>query len=620
MIVIGTAGHVDHGKSTLVHALTGIDPDRLAEERARGMTIDLGFAWLTLDDGREVSIVDVPGHERFIRNMLAGVGGIDAVLLVIAADEGMMPQTREHLTILDVLGIRHGIIVLTKVDLVEPDWLALVRDDISTALAGSGLAGAPLVEVAAPRSIGLGALRSAIAALCDRAAVQRSAHGTPRLSVDRAFSIAGFGTVVTGTLLDGPLRIGDEIEFTPTGLRGRVRGLQMHRRSVAEALPGARVAVNVAGVARSAVRRGDMLAPPGWIQPSERVDARLHIAADAGRPVEQNMAVDIYVGAAEVRAAVTLLDAEQLAPGSAGWVQLRLAGATPVSRGDRFVIRQPSPGVTLGGGVVLAAHPPRHRRHRPEVIATLAALARGTPEDLVCEALADGAPQSCVALVRATGLTTALLAEAAGRLVQRDVLRELGGAGGWLIAAEAWRRWAAAAVAAAHQYHQAWPLRRGLPLEALRQQTGWPDEAFGRAIAALEAAQHLVLAGDVVALPGFSPQPTASQRAQVAAWQQASAANPWAPPSFGGDDELLAWLVGHGAAVRLPGDIVLAAAAYHAMVQWIGQQLRADGQIAVGQVRDQFQTTRRYALAVLEHLDAQRITRRIGDVRVAYRR
>ncbi len=620
MIVIGTAGHVDHGKSTLVHALTGIDPDRLAEERARGMTIDLGFAWLTLDDGREVSIVDVPGHERFIRNMLAGVGGIDAVLLVIAADEGMMPQTREHLTILDVLGIHHGIVVLTKVDLVESDWLALVRDDIAAALAGSGLAGAPLIEVAAPHGTGLGALRSAIAALCDRAATRRSAHGTPRLSVDRAFSIAGFGTVVTGTLLDGPLRIGDEIEFTPTQLRGRVRGLQTHRRSVDTALPGARVAVNVAGVARSAVRRGDMLAPPGWVQPSERFDARLHVAADADRPVEHNMALDIYIGAAEVRAAVTVLDAEQVAPGSVGWVQLRLTSATPMSRGDRFVIRQPSPAATLGGGVVLDAHPPRHRRHRPDVIAALAALARGTPEDLLRQALADGAPQSCAGLARGTGLTTAALAVAADQLARRAVLFELGGAGAWLIDAQAWHRWVAAAVAAAHQYHQAWPLRRGLPREALRQQTGWPDEAFEHAIAAMAAAQQLVLAGDVVVAPGFSPQPTAAERAQVAAWQRASAANPWAPPPFGGGDELLAWLVGRGDVVRLAGDIVLPAAAYHEMVEWIALHLCTDGQIAVGQVRDQFQTTRRFALAVLEQLDAQRITRRIGDVRVAYRR
>src|SRR5690242_14053706 len=332
MSCIGTAGHVDHGKSTLVKALTGIDPDRLREERERAMTIDLGFAWLQLPGGPEVSIVDVPGHERFIKNMLAGVGGIDAALLVIAADEGPMPQTAEHLNILHLLGVERGLVVLTKRDLVDRDWLDLVQEEVRDRLAGTTLAGAPLVAVSARTGAGLPELKTAIATLL-AGTTPRLDKGRPRLPIDRVFSVAGFGTVVTGTLNDGSLHIGQEVEVVPGELHSRVRGLQSHKHKTETAAPGGRVAVNLGGLAVEDLRRGQVVTTPGWLQPTVRIDARLHLLADAPKPLAQNALLDFFAGAAESSCRVTLLDTEKLEPGHAGWVTLRLAEPVAVVKG-----------------------------------------------------------------------------------------------------------------------------------------------------------------------------------------------------------------------------------------------------------------------------------------------
>jgi selenocysteine-specific elongation factor len=349
MRVIGTAGHVDHGKSTLVQRLTGIDPDRLAEEKAREMTIDLGFAWLKLLTGETVGIVDVPGHRDFIENMLAGVGGIDAVLLVIAADEGVMPQTREHLAILDLLGIQHGLVVLSKTDMVDdPDWLALVERDIADTLIGTALQGAAIVPVSARTGAGIAELNERIAELMAQMP-PRADYGQPRLPIDRVFTISGFGTVVTGTLLGGTLRLGDEVVIEPAGLRGRVRGLQSYKQTVSVAEPGSRVAVNVSGVERSAVARGFVLTHPGRLLPTTLVDVHFRYLADASRPLKHNAEVKFFVGAAEAMGHVRLLDSEMLQPGSDGWLQIRLEKPLALAQGDRFIVRCPSPSETVGG-------------------------------------------------------------------------------------------------------------------------------------------------------------------------------------------------------------------------------------------------------------------------------
>src|SRR5712691_850457 len=370
MSCIGTAGHVDHGKSTLVKALTGIDPDRLAEEKERGMTIDLGFAWLSLPGGSEARIVDVPGHENFIKNMLAGVGGIDAALLVVAADESVMPQTREHLAILDLLRVPRGVVALTKADLVDEEWLELVREEITECLKPTTLAGATILPVSAYSGQGLPQLLQELDRILDEAE-ERENIGRPRLPIDRVFTMTGFGTVVTGTLLDGICKVGQEVEVLPQGVKTRVRSLQTHKKQVEIAQPGSRVAINLAGVARSDMQRGNVVALQGQLRPTMLFDARLTLLADAGRPLTHNMLVDCYCGSQEIAGRVRLLEGDEILPGKSAWVQIRLSEPAVVARRDRFILRIPSPSMTIGGGEVIDVHARYHRRFQQSILAAL---------------------------------------------------------------------------------------------------------------------------------------------------------------------------------------------------------------------------------------------------------
>lgn len=406
MRVIGTAGHVDHGKSSLVRALTGIDPDRLAEEKAREMTIDLGFAWLKLPDGETVGIVDVPGHRDFIENMLAGVGGIDGVLLVIAADEGVMPQTREHLAILDLLGVQHGLVVLSKTDMVDdPDWLDLIEHDVQGVLSGTTLDGVGIVRMSARTGAGIPDLHQHLTSLLADMP-PRSDYGSPRLPVDRIFTISGFGTVVTGTLLGGSLRVGEEVELQPAGLRGRIRGLQSYKQTVDTAEPGSRVAVNVSGVEKRAVERGNVLTLPGLLQPTTMVDVRFRHLKDVSRSLKHNAEVKLFSGAAESVGHVRLLDYQELAPGQEGWLQIRLETPMALAQGDRFILRYPSPSQTIGGGVIVNSHPSRRwKRFQADVLESLATRLAGTPAERLVQAA--HAPEKRSALQKQLGYNTA---------------------------------------------------------------------------------------------------------------------------------------------------------------------------------------------------------------------
>ncbi|HEU5320524.1 MAG TPA: selenocysteine-specific translation elongation factor, partial [Methylomirabilota bacterium] len=335
-VVVGTAGHIDHGKTSLVKALTGIDTDRLPEEKARGITIDLGFAFLEEPDGLTIEIVDVPGHERFVKNMLAGVGGIDVAMLVVAADEGVMPQTREHLAICSLLHIRRGLVVLTKRDLAEPDWLALVRDDVAALVRGTFLDGAPVVAVSARTGEGVADLRAALRTVAE-AVPGRASDRLPRLPIDRVFTIRGFGTVVTGTLMAGGLAVDDRVEVFPRGAQTKVRGLQVHGRAVPRALAGQRTAVNLQGLERAAVERGDVLGLAGTLVSSVLVDATLELLEDAPRPLKPRDRVRFHAGTSEIMARVLLLDRAELSPGQATFARFRLEGPLVALPGDRFV-------------------------------------------------------------------------------------------------------------------------------------------------------------------------------------------------------------------------------------------------------------------------------------------
>ena len=610
MYVIGTAGHVDHGKSLLVETLTGIDPDRLREEKARGMTIDLGFAWLTLPGGRSVSIIDVPGHERFIKNMLAGAGGVDLALLVVAADDGVMPQTREHLAILDLLGVGRGVVALTKRDLVDDDWLTLVTNDIRELLEGTAFAGSPIVPCSSITRDGLGALLAALDAAIDGLPTKRDI-GRPRLPIDRVFTIAGFGTVVTGTLIDGELRAGEEIELAPGQLRGRIRGLQSHRDKVERAVPGTRTAVNVTGVDKDAMRRGLVLGAPGTLRATKAVDVRLTAVAGLAHAVRHNMNVTFHCHADEANAQVRLLEAGDLRPGDTAWAQIKLETPVAVERGDRFVLRTPND--TIAGGVIADTAPKRHRRNDPAVHAALEALLSDSPRELVLAAIGRSPFIEISKLAPRLGLPRADVEAAIAELASANDITILGESAtrrAILMAHLASLR--ADADAALDAYHKEHPLRAGMPQEEFRARLGLDGAALALVVAMLPG---VTLTNATASRAGFRPEPTTAQRAQIDAWLASLTASP------GGDDSaiepaLRAYLVEAGRVVDAGGGIVFEAAAFEAMTAAVRAHIERHGAITLAQARDLFGTSRKYAQAALEHLDRLRVTRRVGDERV----
>jgi selenocysteine-specific elongation factor len=619
MFVIGTAGHVDHGKSTLVQALTGIDPDRLREEKERGMTIDLGFAWLHLPGiESEVSVVDVPGHERFIKNMLAGVGGIDLALLVVAADEGVMPQTREHLAILDLLDVRAGVVAVTKSDLVDLDWLELVQADIIETLDGTSLAGSPLLPVSAVSGAGLEQLKEALAQKLLLATPKRDI-GRPRLPIDRAFSVAGFGTVVTGTLIDGALSVGQEIVVEPAGLRSRVRGLQAHRRKVDRIPPGSRTAVNVAGLSRDELHRGMVLSTTGWLRATEAVDVRLTAVRDLARPLRHNAQVTFHTGAAETPARLRLLDADALEPGKEGWAQIKLFAPVAAVKGDRFVLR--SPNATLAGGAIVDTAPRRHRRKHPPTLAALAALAEGSPEERLLAALAQSEPADVVALARRGGAGQPEVREQLLALLAEARVVVLGGAeplpGVQIYTRAGFERLSETARTAVSAFLREHPLRAGMPREELKSRLGLQAKLFNALLARWVADGVFVERTAAVAPPGYTASLAPVQQREADAFLAALRAQPFTPPSDGmPDKELLSYLVDNSAVVAVTDGIVFDAVAFQQMRDGIVAALADGSTITLAQVRDLFGTTRRYAQALLEYLDEQHVTRRNGDERV----
>ncbi|MGC8958595.1 MAG: selenocysteine-specific translation elongation factor [Chloroflexia bacterium] len=626
MFVIGTAGHVDHGKSTLVEALTGINPDRLLEEQEREMTIDLGFAWLTLPSGREVSIVDVPGHERFVKNMLAGVGGIDAALLVVAADEGLMPQTEEHLDILTLLQVPRGVVAITKVDLVEEEeWLELVVEEVRERLRGTPLEGAPIVPVSARTRQGLEELVAALDEVLSRA-MPRPDRGRPRLPIDRAFTMPGFGTVVTGTLLDGSLHVGQEVEILPRGLWGRIRGLQTHKKRVEEAQPGRRTAVNLAGIAVEEVRRGDVLTTPGWLSPTQRLAVYLDLLPSALRPLRQDDTVDLFLGAAERQVRVTLLEAEELPPGQSGWALLRLAEPAVAIRGERFILRWPSPGSTIGGGMVVEPHPGRLRRFHAPSIATLEALCRGRPEDVLLQALQE-TPLPLHQVAAASGLPEEKVRETARRLCQegRLVALQAGEAeitpGTLLLSRPQADRLHERLRNLLRDYHGRFPLRAGMPKEELKSQLRLDGRVFSDVLAWAESRGSLVVQGALVRLADHRVRFSPEQQAQVDRFLSLLRRQPYAPPprqEWGIEPEVLEALVEEGRIVRLTPDVAFLPETYQEMVRRVLEEIDRHGPITVARVRDLFATSRKYALALLEDMDQRKLTRRVGDERVRY--
>ena len=633
-LIIGTAGHIDHGKTTLVKALTGIDTDRLKEEKERGISIELGFAFLTLPDGTDAGIVDVPGHERFVKTMLAGVGGIDLVILVIAADEGVMPQTREHLHICELLRVKRGLVALTKADLVDTEWLELVRADIAGTLKGTFLDGCPVVPCSATTGQGLPELLAAVQAQAAAAELKRT-DGTLRLPIDRIFTIRGFGTVVTGTLWAGSLTVGDEVAILPADLRSRVRRLQVHGQTVERTVAGQRTAVNLPGLEVSQIERGDLLCLPGTLRPSQAFDATLCLLPDAPRPLANRARVRFHLGTSERLARVVLLDREELQPGEETYVHLRLESPSAALPQDRYVIRSYSPAVTIGGGTVLDPSPPRERRSRAKMVEHLRVLERGSDTERVERHLlaAGFAPVTSDELRGRSDLDAATVAQSLRELTTKGTAVLVGAKGeGGALHAERVALLEKEILARLAEFHAKEPLKDGLAKEELRSKL--PPQlmsaTFGWMLTRLTEGKRIAVERDKVRLATHRPTLSAAEaelKAKIEAAYRGAGFQPSTPDgvfaSLQADRKLahavFRRMVDDAVLVKIKEEIFLHRERYQELRERVLAHFGTQPRINVGAMKDLFGVSRKYAIPFLEHLDDVRITRRQGDERVPYK-
>src|SRR5271163_4540575 len=628
-VIVGTAGHIDHGKSSLVEALTGTSPDRLEEEKRRGITLDLGFAFLTLE-GVRLGLVDVPGHERFVRNMLAGAGGIDLLLLVIAADEGIKPQTREHFEICRLLGIPRGIIAITKSDLVDADSLGLVRLEIEEFVRGSFLESAPIVPVSARSGAGLDELKDVLRRAA-QAVAAKDATQNFRLPIDRSFAMKGFGTVVTGTLISGSIAAEDEVELLPGGERLRVRGVQSGGKGVPRATAGQRTAVNLAGIDHGAIRRGMVLATAGRLRATRRIDARLELLASAPK-LKNRARVHFHQGTAEAIAEVILLNegGDELAAGVSVFAQLRLDKPLLLLPGDRFILRRYSPVVTIGGGTVLDARAPRHKRKDAAVAPFLGVLEHGKREEIL-GALLDAAPRgtTLAEIVARTGWIESQTRATAEKLATAKRARILAGTPIVVAPAEVFTVCAAAIRKAVETFHRANPLLPGIPKQELRARAGRARvEIFEAALNDLVTARALVVTGDLVGQAGreisLSTEETRAKELIEREFESAGLTVPGfasvlakLPVDAARAQKILQILLREKVLVKISSELVFHSRTLLKLREMLAKYRKERGaRLPITVFKELTGITRKYAIPLLEHLDREQVTRRAGDERV----
>jgi selenocysteine-specific elongation factor len=625
MQVIGTAGHVDHGKSTLIATLTGTHPDRLKEEQAREMTIELGFGWLTLPNGEEVGIVDVPGHRDFIENMLSGIGGIDAALLVIAADEGVMPQTKEHLAILDLLQIPAGLIVLTKTDLAsDSGWLDLLEMDIRAAVSETVLRDAPIIRVSAKTKTGLDTLIATLSKILEEKP-KRLDLNRPRLPIDRVFSMSGFGTVVTGTLSDGHLAIGDEVEILPSGLKGRIRGLQTHKKKEETATQGSRTAVNISGINTELIQRGEVVVHPNQYQATRRIDARFRFLKDASLSIKHGDEVKFFVGASETIATLRLLGVEELLPGEEGWIQLELREPVVTVRGDKYILRRPSPSETLGGGVIIDHQPKgRHKRFDKGTLKSLESLTQGSPADILFEAALalNVAPLKEMAMKSRleSSIADAALQELinSGQLIVLEDGAQTATSNSLAIALPHWNTLSDKILETIEAYHRQFPLRRGIPREELKSRLKLVPRIFNALITQQVKGAMLNEIRSWLAKPEHEIKFTAAEQIKVKELMRKFEQNRYTTPSVKecqseAGEEVVNALIELDELAPVSQDVLFRKKDYAELVEKICAAIEANGEITLAEARDTLKTTRKYAQALLEHLDSIGVTLRAGD-------
>ena len=627
-IILGTAGHIDHGKSALVKALTGVDPDRLKEEQVRGITIDLGFAHMELE-GAQIAFVDVPGHERFVKNMLAGIGGIDSVLLVVAGDESIMPQTREHFDICRLLGVSSGIVVITKIDLVEPDLIELVRDEIRETVRGSFLERAGVIPVSSRTGEGLENLKTSLRALA-LAVPQRPTDRPFRLPVDRAFTMRGFGTVVTGTMVAGQLKKDEEVELIPSGLVAKIRGIQVHGRPADLAVAGQRVAVNLQGVDLSEVERGMSLTVPHAFHGSQVLDVRIDLLPTA-RALKNFSKVRFHHGTAEVLARVALLGQPVLEPGETAWAQLRLDRPVFCLHGDAFIIRQFSPATTIGGGRLLNPLAVKHKVTDRRACALLQSLERGDMSERLSGLVALHPEQMMGVreLNAALGLAAGELQHHCEQAAAAGSLRIIPAPLPVLAIPAVIESLKEETVSLIERFHLDNPLLRGISREELRKRAydGRPPEVFRYCLDQLAEERRISLQEDMVALHGREVQMLPAELRIKEMIEKVLRQAEWQPPSLAEIPALVSadpaevrkicsWMLKEKILVRVTEDIVYCRATIEEMKSRIRDHYRPGAKFGVAEFKELFELTRKHAIPLLEHLDRERFTRRQGSERI----
>lgn len=633
-LIIGTAGHIDHGKTTLIKALTGRNTDRLKEEQERGISIELGFTYFDLPSGQRAGIIDVPGHEKFIRNMLAGVIGIDIVLLVVAADEGIMPQTAEHLAILDLAGVKSGFVVVTKSDLVDDEWLQLVEEEIKDEVKGTFLEGASIIPVSSTEKRGISSVIDEIEKLSETME-DKSLDDMPRLPVDRVFTISGFGTVVTGTLLAGSLKVGDEVQIYPGDTIARIRSIQVHDQDAVVAYGGQRVALNLAGVKKAQIDRGNIVAPVNSMRSTMMLDVKIKLLKSLSKGIENRTRLKLYLGTDEILCRVILLDREVLEPGNETYAQLRLEEGTVAKRGDRFILRFYSPMFTVGGGEVLEPNPSKRKRFDEDSLDELAIKDQGDFSEIV-EHIVEENSRSFHSLKEISKMTSMLEENL------EEEIRNLEGNGKirifrlskdiYPIHERVIDTIEDQILSELEDFHKKFPIRNGMSKEELRSK--FLSKAKPRL--AEEIIDYLISRGsiyqikDIIALTGFEPKLNDKQLALkkwiVESFEKAS----FIPPKYedlqestlgnnAETEEMLMYLIGSGDLVKVSDELLLLPSSIEQAKSALYDLMKEAGNITVGGYRDILNTNRKVAIGLLEYFDQIKLTRRSGENRVLFK-
>jgi selenocysteine-specific elongation factor len=631
-LIIGTAGHIDHGKTTLVKRLTGIETDRLKEEKQRGISIELGFAPFNLPGGQKAAIVDVPGHERFIRHMLAGAFGIDMVLFTIAADEGIMPQTREHADIIEMLGIEKGIVVITKKDMVDEEWLMLVEDEIREYIGTTILKNCPIVAVSAVTGEGIPELLQTIEIIAETVQ-EKPIIGQARLPIDRVFTIAGFGTVVTGTLWSGQIHVGDTLELMPIQKTVKVRTLHVHNEKVATAYAGQRVAVNLQGIEVNDIKRGYLLASSGYLTPSYRVDTKLRILSNSSRTLRNWNRVRFHLGTDETMGRVVLLDRDELLPGGEAYVQIVMEKPIVAYKGDPFVIRYYSPVDTIGGGSIIDPNAPHQKRFKEDVLNDLAVKEEGSLYDVILHELETSSqePLSVAELAKKTGSPEQRIIEEISQLLEDEKLVDISGKGSYYLSSYGLELIYEQIVSTIMVYQGKFPLRSGYPKEDMRSRlfAKINPRVFNTMIKHFEDQARIVNKNNLLSIPGYHPQPSEKETQIIAAIKSIMKDRLFSPPGL--DEisanaslpeaelgEIIAYLTEKTELVKINESLYFSKDAIENGQKILNEYFTREKELTLATARDIFDTSRKYALPLIEYYDRMHFTRRVGDVRIKF--